>query len=92
MPYIIGSVAPFRSVFRGEAPGTLLTLKHSSGRDTHDGPRSWMLESRGYNGVVSFHFPVFSLILLIDIDIVLVCIIGKMPAFSVSHSRHYMML
>lgn len=28
-----------------------------------------MLESRGYNGVVSFHFPVFSLILLIDIDI-----------------------
>ena len=50
-----------------------------------------MLESRGYNGVVSFHFPVFSLILLIDIDIVLVCIIGKMPAFSVSHSRHYMM-
>ena len=103
MPYIIGSVAPFRSVFRGEAPGTLLTLKHSSGRDTHDGPRSWMLESRGYNGVVSFHFPVFSLILLIDIDIdidiyiytpyiyILVCIIGKMPAFSVSHSRHYMM-
>lgn len=34
-------------------------LKHSSGRDTH-GPRSWMVESRGYNGVVSFHSPIIS--------------------------------